>query len=119
MVLKSTALHSACSAEVAADDEELGRSSSVSLRATRGLVLRKGIWHIDKVVYGQRICESTEAGHPWLADAPLIPVRRSVNPREPYPLSVGEQQLLFSELQEPRRILELPGGVVGQGSSAA
>jgi integrase len=40
-----------------------------------------------------------EAGYPWLADAPLIPVRRSVHPREPYPLSVGEQHLLFSELQ--------------------
>jgi integrase len=37
---------------------------------------------------------------PWLDIAPLIPVRRSVHPREPYPLSVGEQQLLFSELQD-------------------
>jgi hypothetical protein len=39
-----------------------------------------------------------EAGYPWLDVAPLIPVRRCVHPREPYPLSVGEQQLLFSEL---------------------
>lgn len=39
-----------------------------------------------------------EAGNPCLADAPLIPVRLSEHPREPYPLSVGEQQLLFSEL---------------------
>lgn len=41
-------------------------------------------------------CE--EAGNPCLAHAPLIPVRLSEHPREPYPLSVGEQQLLFSEL---------------------
>jgi integrase len=26
---------------------------------TRGLLLRKGIWHIDKVLFGKRICEST------------------------------------------------------------
>jgi hypothetical protein len=39
-----------------------------------------------------------EAGYPWLDVAPLIPVRGSMHPREPYPLSVGEQQLLFSEL---------------------
>ena len=39
-----------------------------------------------------------EAGNPCSADAPLIPVRRSEHPRELYPLSVGEQQLLFSEL---------------------
>jgi hypothetical protein len=29
-----------------------------------------------------------EAGNPCLADAPLIPVRRSKHPREPYPLQV-------------------------------
>jgi hypothetical protein len=27
--------------------------------ATRGLLLRKGIWHIDKVLFGKRVCEST------------------------------------------------------------
>jgi integrase len=27
--------------------------------ATRGLINRKGIWHIDKVVRGRRVCEST------------------------------------------------------------
>ena len=179
-------------------------------RRIRGLLLRKGVWHIDKVVYGKRICESTgtgdlveaeellahrscearrrhvygrtfreagvrfvaesghlrgldrderalrllysfigdlplrqvhhetlvpfvrarlgkglspdtvnrelamvrrilnlasnvwrdEAGHPWLEYAPLIPMRRNPYPREPYPLSVAEQRLLFSELQE-------------------
>jgi integrase len=48
-----------------------------------------------------------EAGSPWLADAPLIPVRRCVHPREPYPLSVGEQQLLFSELDGHLKLMAL------------
>jgi integrase len=30
-----------------------------SKKATRGLLLRKDVWHIDKVMYGKRICEST------------------------------------------------------------
>jgi integrase len=29
---------------------------------TRGLINRKGIWHIDKIVRGRRICESTGEG---------------------------------------------------------
>src|ERR1700733_15436310 len=28
-------------------------------RRTPGLLLRGGVWHIDKVIYGKRICEST------------------------------------------------------------
>jgi integrase len=190
---------------------------STSRRRSRRLLLRKGVWHIDKVIYGKRICESTgtgdlveaeallahrasearrlhhygrtfreagvrfvaesghlrgldrderalrdlypfigalplqqihqetlapfvrtrldkglspdtvnrdlavvrrilnlasrvwrdEAGSPWVADAPLIPVRCSVNPREPYPLSVGEQHLLFSELQDHLKTMVL------------
>lgn len=194
--------------ETSRDSESLRPTSSTRRRTARGLISRKGVWHIDKIVYGERICESTrtgdlveaeallahrclevrrrclygrtfreagvrfvaesghlrgldrderalailypfigalpliqvhqetlapfvrarldkglspdtvnrelavvrrilnlasqvwrdEAGYAWLDIAPLIPVRRSVHPREPYPLSVGEQHLLFSEL---------------------
>lgn len=38
---------------------------------TRGLLLRKGIWHIDKVLYGKRICESTGTGDLKEAEALL------------------------------------------------
>jgi len=31
-------------------------------RNTRGLLLRKGVWHIDKVLFGRRRCESTRTG---------------------------------------------------------
>lgn len=174
-----------------------------------GLALRKGIWHIDKVIYGRRICESTRThdvleaeellayrvtqarrahlygptfreaaakflaenqhlralerneralaildpfigslplqrvhhetlapfvqarlnkgvtpgtinrelavvrrilrlaavlwrdgtGQPWLPEAPLILMRPDLHRRDPYPLSVVEQRLLFSELE--------------------
>jgi integrase len=40
-----------------------------------------------------------ETDRPWLPVAPLIQMRRNTNPREPYPLSVAEQRLLFSELE--------------------
>lgn len=30
-----------------------------AMKSTRGLLLRKGVWHIDKVLYGKRICKST------------------------------------------------------------
>lgn len=36
-----------------------------------GLQLRKGIWHIDKVVYGRRLCESTGTGDREEAEAIL------------------------------------------------
>ena len=39
-----------------------------------------------------------ETDRPWLAVAPLIPMQPHPNRREPYPLSVAEQRLLFSEL---------------------
>jgi integrase len=39
-----------------------------------------------------------EADRPWLDAAPLIQMQRHPNKREPYPLSVEEQRLLFSEL---------------------
>ena len=39
-----------------------------------------------------------ETDRPWLAVTPLIQMQRHPNRREPYPLAVTEQRLLFSEL---------------------
>jgi len=39
-----------------------------------------------------------EADRPWLDTAPLIQMQRHPNKRRPYPLSMEEQRLLFSEL---------------------
>jgi integrase len=39
-----------------------------------------------------------EIGRPWLANAPFIMRHVNLNQREPYPLSLAEQRLLFSEL---------------------
>jgi hypothetical protein len=39
-----------------------------------------------------------EADPPWLDTAPLIQMQRHPNKREPYPLSVEERQVLFSEI---------------------
>jgi integrase len=41
-----------------------------------------------------------ETDRPWLAVAPLIQMQRHPHAREPYPLSVAEQRLLFSELED-------------------
>jgi hypothetical protein len=97
MVLKNTVQHSTCHADerhcgerrdtyVAAGplaNHEAQRrggngrgsvmdpNSSVSRRTTRGLLLRKGVWHIDKVLYGKRICESTHTGDLVEAEALL------------------------------------------------
>lgn len=40
-----------------------------------------------------------ETDRPWLAVPPLIQMMRHPDRREPYPLSVAEQRLLFSELE--------------------
>lgn len=40
-----------------------------------------------------------ETDRPWLTVAPLIQMQRHPHAREPYPLSVAEQRLLFSELE--------------------
>jgi integrase len=40
-----------------------------------------------------------ETDRPWLPVAPLIQMQRHPHQREPYPLSVAEQRLLFSELK--------------------
>jgi integrase len=39
-----------------------------------------------------------ETDRPWLTTPPLIQMQRHPNRREPYPLSLAEQRLLFSEL---------------------
>ncbi len=39
-----------------------------------------------------------ESDRPWLDTPPLIQMQRHPNRREPYPLSIEEQRLLFSEL---------------------
>jgi integrase len=39
-----------------------------------------------------------ESDRPWLDTAPLIQMQRHPNKREPYPLPIEEQRLLFSEL---------------------
>jgi len=36
-------------------------------KRTPGLLLRRGVWHIDKIILGQRVIESTRAGN--LAEA--------------------------------------------------
>jgi integrase len=44
-------------------DGEASRTNSETRRRTStGLQLRKRIWHIDKVIHGKRICESTKTG---------------------------------------------------------
>jgi hypothetical protein len=48
-----------------------------------------------------------EAGHPWLANAAAYAWRRCVNPSAPYPLSVGGQRLLFSELDDRLKTMAL------------
>jgi integrase len=40
-------------------------------RGSRGLLLRNGVWHIDKVLFGKRICESTHTGDSAEAEALL------------------------------------------------
>ncbi len=40
-----------------------------------------------------------EEDRPWLATLPLVQMQRHPNKREPYPLSIDEERLLFSELK--------------------
>jgi integrase len=41
-----------------------------------------------------------ESDRPWLTTPPLIQMLRHPNKREPYPLSIAEERLLFSELDD-------------------
>ena len=49
-------------------------------RITRGLLLRKGIWHIDKVLFGRRLCESTRSSN--LAEAEALLAHRTAEARK-------------------------------------
>jgi hypothetical protein len=49
-------------------------------RITRGLLLRKGIWHIDKVLFGRRICESTHSSD--LNEAEMLLAHRTAQARK-------------------------------------
>src|SRR5580698_7199383 len=46
----------------------------------RGLLLRGGVWHIDKVIYGTRVCRSTGTSN--LVDAEALLARRVTEERE-------------------------------------
>jgi hypothetical protein len=48
-------------------------------RRTAGLLLRGRVWHIDKVIYGKRICEST--GTRDLTEAEALLARRVIQAR--------------------------------------
>ena len=48
----------------------MGRNS----KRMPGLILRGGVWHIDKVIYGTRVCESTGTGD--LEEAQSLLMRR-------------------------------------------
>jgi hypothetical protein len=45
----------------------------------RVLFFRSGTWHIDKVIYGKRICESTRTGD--LVEAEALLAHRSLEVR--------------------------------------
>jgi len=47
MELKEVVLHSACDMNLPADAEELRPNSSTRHKSARGLICRKGVWHID------------------------------------------------------------------------
>jgi integrase len=57
-------------------------------RGTPGLLLRGGVWHIDKVIYGRRICEST--GTRDLTEAEALLARRVTQARRVH--LFGEQR---------------------------
>src|ERR1700674_734831 len=79
MTLKNRVMHSAFLGEQRCDERgDTGEppaierpNSSTRRRNTRGLLLRNGVWHIDKIVCGQRICESTRTGELVEAEALL------------------------------------------------
>jgi hypothetical protein len=69
----------ATNAETSHDSESLRPNSSTRRRTTRGLICRKGVWHIDKVLYEKRIGESTRTGD--LAEAEALLAHRSCEAR--------------------------------------
>src|SRR5882762_9067636 len=79
-------------------------------RRTPGLLLRRGIWHIDKIIYGKRICESTRTGDRIEAEALLA--RRVTQARhvhffgEPCEHSFREAATKFLAENQHKRSLE-------------
>jgi len=57
-------------------------------RRTQGLLLRGSVWHIDKVIYGKRICEST--GTKNITEAQALLARRVTQARQVH--LFGEQR---------------------------
>lgn len=49
-------------------------------KRTPGLYKRKGVWHIDKQILGQRICESTRTAS--LAEAEQVVAKRTEEIRQ-------------------------------------
>ena len=71
--------------------------------AYRGIDLGTGTINRDLAVVRRILNLSArlwrdEKDRPWLNTPPLIQMLRHPNKREPYPLSIDEEQLLFSEL---------------------
>jgi hypothetical protein len=66
---------------IVASEHKASRTNGSTGRPSRGLLLRKGIWHIDKIVYDTRICESTRTGDLKEAEALLAHRILEVRPR--------------------------------------
>jgi hypothetical protein len=47
-----------------------------------GLIMRAGIWHIDKVMFGRRVCQSTETARLDEAERTLARIQLYVSIRE-------------------------------------
>jgi hypothetical protein len=60
-------------------ETEASRTNDSTRRTSRGLLLRKGVWHIDRVLYGKRICESTQTDD--LAEAEALLAHRASEAR--------------------------------------
>jgi integrase len=79
-------------------------------RRTPGLLLRCGVWHIDKVIYGKRICKSTGTGDRIEAEALLA--RRVTQARhvhlfgDPREYSFREAAAKFLAENQHKRSLE-------------
>jgi integrase len=77
---------------------------------TRGLLLRKGIWHIDKVLFGKRICESTHTSD--LAEAEMLLAHRVAEARrvhlygEPKEHTFREAGVKFLKENQHKRSIE-------------
>src|SRR6476660_1726753 len=49
-----------------------------------GLIMRAGIWHIDKVIFGRRICQSTGTGQLEEAERQLARVMEDTRQAQVY-----------------------------------